>query len=67
MSNRQCGELFKPATEECIGPNHEAARSQLDQVCEGCIEVTFGARIQDMEFQPKGTGRRLRVLPLSRY
>ena len=62
MADRQRGELFAPAREECIGADHEPARSQLDQLCEDSIEVTFGAGIQDMELQPEGTSRRLHLL-----
>ena len=64
MAERQCGELFAPAGEECIGADHERACSQLDQGCKDRIEVAFGARMQDMELQPEGAGRRLQV---SRY
>src|SRR5215468_6754227 len=35
------------------------ARGRLVQSCEDRIEIAFGARIQDMELQPKGTCRRL--------
>ena len=61
MADRQCGELFAPAIEECIGADHERACPQLDQGCEGRVEVAFGARMQDMELQPEGAGRRLHV------
>ena len=44
------------------GADHEPARSQLDQLCEDFIEVTFGAGIQDMELQPEGTSRCLHLL-----
>ena len=49
VAERQRGELFAPAREERIAANHEPARSQLDQLCEDPIEVTFGAGIQDMK------------------
>ena len=62
MADRQRGELFGPAREECTAANHEPARSQLDQLCEDSIEVTFGAGIQDMQLQPEGTSRRLHLL-----
>ena len=61
VANRQRGELFAPADEECIGADHERAGSQLDQGCEDRIEVAFGAGMQDMELQPEGAGRRLQV------
>src|ERR1019366_1831527 len=41
---------------------HEPARSQLDQLCEDSIKVTFSAGIQHMEFQPEGIGRCLHFL-----
>src|SRR5665811_1245996 len=62
VADRQYGELFKPATEECIAANHEPARSQLDQLCEDTIELTFGAGIQYMELQPEGTSCCLHLL-----
>ena len=61
MAGRQCDELFAPASEECIGADHERAGSQLDQGCEDRVEVAFGARMQDMELQPEGARRRLHV------
>ena len=42
--------------------DHEPARSQLGQLCEDPIEVTFGAGSQNMELQPECAGRRLHVL-----
>ena len=42
--------------------DHERACSQLGQGCKDRIEIAIGARIQDMEFQPEGTGRRLQSL-----
>ena len=44
-----------------IGADHERAGPQLDQGCEGRIDVAFGAGMQDMELQPEGAGRRLQV------
>jgi len=41
--------------------DHEPARSQLNHVYEDSIEVTFGAGIEDMEVQPQGMSRSLRV------
>src|SRR5207302_10542826 len=61
MVDRQRGELFAPAIEECIAANHEPACSQLGQFCEDSIEVTFGAGIQDMELEPEGVGRRKHI------
>jgi hypothetical protein len=61
VAERQCGELLAPAIKERIASDHEPARSQLDQLCEGYIKVTLCAGIQDMEFQPEGVGRRQRL------
>ena len=58
MMDRKYGELFALANEVWIGGNHEPTCSQLDGVCEDCIKVPFVARVQDMEFQPKGVGCR---------
>jgi hypothetical protein len=41
--------------------DHEPARSQLDQSREDRIEVALGAGIEDMEVQPQGMSRSLRV------
>src|SRR5438876_673826 len=41
--SRQRGELFAPTREEKIRADYEPAGSQLDQVSEVGIEVTFGA------------------------
>jgi hypothetical protein len=45
--------VFGPAraTKEWIGADHKPACPQLGQGCEDRIEVTFGARVQDMEPQ----------------
>src|SRR6266699_3481573 len=60
VADSQRGQLLAPAREECIGADHEPARSQLDKACEDSIEVTFGAGIQDMKVQPEGMRCRLR-------
>ena len=64
MARRQCGELFASGYEEWVGADHERAGSQLDQGCEGRIEIAFVAGMQDMELQPEGAGRRLQVSQL---
>src|SRR5262249_61357031 len=51
-----------PARKECPAADHEPARSQLDQLCKDSIEVTFGAGIQNMKLQSKGTSRCLHLL-----
>ena len=45
VTNRQCRELFEPATEEWIGADHERTCSQLAQGCENRIEIAFVARM----------------------
>ena len=59
MAERQRGELFAPRAKECIVADHEPACSQLEQGCKDRIEVAFGARMQDIEFEPETAGRRL--------
>src|SRR6516164_7618744 len=56
VAGRQRGDLFKSAAKERIGANHKPARSQLDRVCEGDVEVKFSTGIQDMKFKSQGTG-----------
>jgi hypothetical protein len=56
-ADRQCGELFYPASEGWIGADHERAYSQLVQGCHDRIEVAFVARVHDMDLQPEGAGR----------
>jgi len=58
----QCGKLFAPANEVCIGADHERAGSHLGQGCEYRIEVVFGTGMQDMELKPEGAGRRLQLV-----
>src|SRR5215475_8961188 len=41
VTNRQCRELFEPATEEWIGADHERPYLQLDQACENRVEVAI--------------------------
>jgi hypothetical protein len=53
MAEGQCGELFSPAGEVCIGANHKRIGSQLNQGCEGVFYVVLGARLQDMDLQPE--------------
>jgi hypothetical protein len=57
-----CG--IKLGSEQWIGGNHEPACAQLDWICEDCIEVTFGAGIQDKEVHPAGIGCRPRFTRL---
>src|SRR5262249_55098183 len=59
VADRQCGQLFDPASEGWVGADHERAYSQLVQGCNDRLEVAFVARVQDMHLQPEGTGRRL--------
>src|SRR5579863_1118560 len=61
MLERPCSELFDPAKEECTAGDHESARPQLDQLCEGYIEVTFGADIESLKIQSKRVSRCLQL------
>ena len=40
VADRQRGELFAVAGEECIAANYEPARPQFDKFCEDSVEVT---------------------------
>jgi hypothetical protein len=53
MLDRQCGELIALTEEKHRG---QRARVDLEQGCKGCIEVAFGACMDDMSVQPKGPG-----------
>src|ERR1017187_2596364 len=64
MTERQCRELFEPANEECTSADHESARPRLNQLCEGCVEVTIGADIEDLKLQPEGVSRCLELIRL---
>jgi hypothetical protein len=59
VAERERGELFAPRGKEWIVADHEPAGSQLEQGRKDRIKVAFGARVQDMEFEPKAAGRRL--------
>jgi hypothetical protein len=61
VAEGQCGKLFAMGVEERMAGDHEPARSQLDQSREDRIEVALGAGIEDMEVQPQGMSRSLRV------
>jgi hypothetical protein len=41
--------------------DHERAGPQLDQGCKNCVEVAFGAHMQDMDLQPEGASCRPQV------
>src|SRR5262249_10603860 len=51
VADRQCGEPFALGIEESIGADHEPACPQLEKCCEDCIEVAFGARVQDTKLR----------------
>src|SRR5262249_4294132 len=57
----QCGELLAMTVEKWIAADHERAGLQSGQGREDHIEVAVGARMQDMELEPEGTGCRLQV------
>ena len=64
MTDRQRGELFALASEECIGGDHERACPQLGHGCKDSIEIAVAARMQDMELQPEGASRCLQRLSI---
>jgi len=61
VAERQRGELFAPRAKERIVADHKPACSQLEQGSKDRIEVAFSPRMQDMELEPEGAGRRLQV------
>src|SRR6516164_3450015 len=65
VAERQYRELFAPAIEEWIAPDHEPAGFQWDQVCEGRINVASATRVQDMELPPHRAGRHLQIFRLN--
>src|ERR1017187_8208250 len=65
-SPRRRGQLLALGSEEYIGADHERICSQLDQGCKDRIEIAIGARLQNMELQPQGAGRRLHGSQIAR-
>ena len=61
VADREHRELFAPAVEKWIAPDHEPAGLQSDQVCEGRINVASATRVQDMELPPQCAGRLLQL------
>ena len=61
MAQGEGGKLFALAREQSFAADHEPARTQLAQCFEDRIEVTGGARVQDMELQSERARRRLQV------
>src|ERR1700722_10358741 len=47
----QCYELFALAEEEQVAPNEERAGVQVDEACEGGVDLAFGAGLEDLELQ----------------
>src|SRR5262245_56934315 len=45
VTDRQCGELFAAAVEQCIGADHKCAGPQLNQGGECRIDFAFAARM----------------------
>ena len=48
----QCHELFALAEEEQVAPDEERAGVQVDEACEGGVDLAFGAGLEDLELQP---------------
>ena len=40
------------AEEEQVAPNEERAGVQVDEACEGGVDLAFGAGLEDLELQP---------------
>src|SRR5262249_10068444 len=64
VAEREHRQLFAPAVEEWIAPDHQPAGFQWDKVCEGRINVASAARVQDMELPPQRAGRLLQLARL---
>src|SRR5262249_21295201 len=64
MSCCQRRELCRPPIEEFASADYERVCSELDQTRERCVDLTFGAGIQDMDLQPNRVRRLLHVFRL---
>jgi hypothetical protein len=53
--------LFASAVEERIRSDYERADAQLGKTLEGRVEISFGTRTQNMDFEPDATRRRLHI------
>src|SRR5215510_8707327 len=62
MAYSECGDLTTPAEQERVGADNEPVCPDLDQGCERCINVAFGACLEDMDLQSECAARCLRVL-----
>src|SRR5262249_43580981 len=62
MAYSECGDLTTPAEQERVGADNEPVCPDLDQGCERCINVAFGACLDDMDLQSECAARCLRVL-----
>lgn len=47
----QCHELFALAEEEQVAPTRSAG-VQVDEACEGGVDLAFGAGLEDLALQP---------------
>jgi hypothetical protein len=61
MACRQRQELLAPAEEERVAGEDERAGMQLDEGCEGGVDLAFAAGLQDMEPHPLHARRFLHV------
>src|SRR5260221_9163432 len=55
------GEPFASGIEKWISADHERAGLYCGQGREDCIKIVFGARVEDVELQPKGASPFLHV------
>src|SRR5262249_14129868 len=60
----QSGEVLASIAQVRITSDYDPTGSRLDQTFEDTVQVAVGARIENMELQPEGAGRSLRVFRL---
>src|SRR6266545_3864757 len=53
VADGKCGELFLVGKEDSAAADHEPACPHLDHVCDGRIELAFGAGIEDTKLHPE--------------
>jgi hypothetical protein len=53
VAKRQRGELFVMCNEESIARNYKPPDPKVDESFERGVDIAFGARFQDVEFEPE--------------
>jgi hypothetical protein len=61
VTRRKRDKVLAPAVEERVGTNQKRIDPLLNKCREDLIEVVFGSRTQDSEFEAKRVRRALRV------